>query len=152
MTEADWAAVADIYSAAVAARGATFETSAPLWEAFLHARLPAHMLVAELDGGIAGWATLSPVSGRPCYAGVVEDAVYVAEEARHRGVGRTLLASLVTGARRDGLWTIQAAMFPENAASVALHEAAGFRLVGYRERIAQLDGVWRDTILLELRL
>jgi len=103
------------------------------------------------DGAVAGWAALSPTSSRACYAGVVEHSVYVAERARGRGIGGALMKALLAGADADGLWTIQTSIFPENAASLALHESVGFRVVGRRERIAQLDGVWRDTLLLERR-
>jgi phosphinothricin acetyltransferase len=102
-------------------------------------------------GEIVGWIALAPTSSRGCYAGVVEDSVYVAEEARGRGVGAALLDALIASADGAGLWTIEAGMFSENAATIALHEHAGFRRVGRRERIAQLDGVWRDTLLLERR-
>ena len=98
-----------------------------------------------------GWAALSPTSRRACYAGVVEHSVYVAGSARGRGIGRALMAALLAGADAAGIWTIQTSIFPENTASVALHERVGFRVVGRRERIAQHDGVWRDTILLERR-
>ena len=108
--------------------------------------------VAEVAGEVVGWAALAPVSSRRCYRGVVENSIYVAEAARGRGVGRTLLENLVAGAKADGIWTIQCSLFPENRASVALHERCGFRIVGTRERIAKRDGIWRDTILLEKRL
>ena len=101
---------------------------------------------------MVGWAALSPVSGRACYAGVAEDSVYVASAARGTGVGRLLMDALVAAARAAGVWTIQTSVFPENAASLALHARAGFRIVGRRERLAKLDGVWRDTLFLELRL
>lgn len=108
--------------------------------------------MAVEDGRVVGWVALAPTSPRACYSGVAESSVYVAESARGRGVGRALLEALVVSAGAGGIWTIQTGMFPENAASLALHESLGFRLVGRFERIAQLDGVWRDTILLELRL
>jgi phosphinothricin acetyltransferase len=147
----DWPAVEAIYAAGIATGEATFETAPPSWVEFDTGRLPDHRLVALEDGEVVGWAALSPTSSRACYAGVVEHSVYVAEEARGRGIGRLLMDALVTGADAAGLWTIQTSIFPENAASVALHERVGFRVVGRRERIAQLDGVWRDTLLLERR-
>jgi L-amino acid N-acyltransferase YncA len=101
---------------------------------------------------VVGWAALSPASSRRCYGGVVENSVYVAREARGRGIGRSLLAELIKGARKGGIWTIQTSIFPENRASLALHEGCGFRVVGTRERIAKRDGIWRDTVFLELRL
>ena len=107
--------------------------------------------MADDDGRIVGWVALSPTSARACYRGVAEHSVYVTESARGRGVGRALMDALVTSADAGGIWTIQTSIFPENEASVALHERLGFRVVGRRERIAQLDGVWRDTLLLERR-
>jgi L-amino acid N-acyltransferase YncA len=151
MTPADWPAVEAIYAAGIATGDATFETAPPNWQEFDAGRLANHRLVAVEDGELVGWATLSPTSSRACYAGVVEHSVYVAEAARGRGVGRALMEELIAGADAAGLWTIQTSIFPENAASVALHERVGFRVVGRRERIAQLDGVWRDTLLLERR-
>ena len=118
-----------------------------------HAHLDAHRLVAlEPGGDIVGWAALSPHSRRAAYAGVAEVSVYVADRARGRGVGRALLEALVESARGGGLWTLQAGIFPENEASLALHRSAGFREVGLRERIGRLDGTWRDVVLLERRL
>ena len=107
--------------------------------------------MAELDGTVVGWAAASPVSARECYRGVAETSVYVAETARGRGVGKSLLHRQVTEADAGGLWTLQTSIFPENRASIALHHAAGYRTLAVRPRIAQLDGVWRDTVLLERR-
>jgi L-amino acid N-acyltransferase YncA len=151
MSRDDWSTVEAIYAAGIATGGATFETSPPSWEEFDRDRLREHRLVAVEDGEVVGWAALAPTSARECYAGVVEHSVYVAETARGRGIGRALMDALIAGADAAGLWTIQTSIFPENAASVALHERLGFRVVGRRERIAQLDGVWRDTVLLERR-
>jgi L-amino acid N-acyltransferase YncA len=151
MTPADWPAVEAIYAAGIATGDATFETAPPPWQEFDAGRLANHRLVAVEEGELVGWATLSPTSSRACYAGVVEHSVYVAQAARGRRVGRALMEELIAGADAAGLWTIQTSIFPENAASVALHERVGFRVVGRRERIAQLDGVWRDTLLLERR-
>ncbi len=148
----DWPAIARIYEEGIATRNATFETDVPSWEAWDAAHLPAPRLVAEEGGEVVGWIAVSPVSRRDAYRGVVEHSVYVTESARGKGMGRALLARLVEDAPACGIWTIQTSIFPENAATVALHEAAGFRLVGRRERVARLDGVWRDTLLLELRL
>jgi len=147
----DWPAVKTIYEQGIATRQATFETEAPAWEAWDAAHLPGLRLVAEEGGEVVGWAALSPVSRRACYAGVVEESVYVAEGARGRGIGITLLARLCSDADAAGIWMIQTAIFPENVASLELHRRCGFRVVGTRERIAQLDGVWRDTVLLERR-
>jgi L-amino acid N-acyltransferase YncA len=151
MTPADWPAVEAIYSAGITTGDATFETAPPSWEEFDAGRLPGHRLVAVEDDVVVGWAALSPTSSRECYTGVVEHSVYVAATARGRGVGRALMDALVAKADEAGLWTIQTSVFPENEASLALHERVGFRVVGRRERIAQLDGVWRDTLLLERR-
>jgi phosphinothricin acetyltransferase len=152
MTADDWPEVEAIYAEGIATRNATFETSTPSYEQLDASRLPEHRLVAVAGERVLGWAMLAPTSSRSCYAGVAESSVYVAENARGRGVGRALMEALIAGAAGAGIWTIHAGMFPENAASVALHERLGFRLVGRFERIAQLDGVWRDTVLLELRL
>lgn len=147
----DWLAVERIWAEGIDTRNATFETETPGWDAFDTGRHPEHRLVAVDDGAVIGWAALSPVSRRPCYAGVAENSVYVAAAARGRGTGRSLMEALVAGADAGGIWTIQTSVLPENAASLALHQRVGFRVVGRRERIAQLDGVWRDTLFLERR-
>jgi L-amino acid N-acyltransferase YncA len=148
----DWPAVEAIYAEGIATRNATFETATPTFEEFDASHFADHRLVAVENGSVLGWVVLAPTSARACYAGVAENSVYVASGARGHGVGRALMEAVVASAADGGIWSIQAGMFPENTASVALHERLGFRLVGRFERIAQLDGVWRDTILLELRL
>jgi L-amino acid N-acyltransferase YncA len=148
----DWPAVAAIFAEGIATGLATFETEVPEWEAWNVAHLAAHRFVAELDGAVAGWIAVVPYSRRPVYRGVGEESVYVAARARGLGVGRALLEALVESAGAHGLWTLQAGIFPENEPSLALHRALGFREVGVRERIGQLDGRWRDVVLLELRL
>jgi phosphinothricin acetyltransferase len=148
----DWSAVADIYWDGMRDGLATFETELPSWQAWDEAHLPGHRVVAERFDEVVGWAALAPASTRRCYAGVVENSVYVARHAQGRGVGRMLLETLIDGARAAGIWTIQTSVFPENGASLALHERCGFRVVGTRERIAKRDGIWRDTVFLELRL
>jgi phosphinothricin acetyltransferase len=150
MREQDWPAVATIYEDGIATKQATFETEAPTREEWDADHLAEHRLVA-VDGGVVGWAALSPTSRRPCYAGVVEESVYVAERARGRGVGRALLTELLRRTDAAGIWTVQAGIFPENVASVELHGRCGFRIVGVRERIGQMDGAWRDTVLMERR-
>ena len=152
LTAEDWPAVEAIYAEGIATRSATFETASQSWEVFDASHHQDHRLVAVENGRVVGWVALSPTSSRACYAGVVESSVYVAESMRGRGVGRALMDAVVASAAAGGIWTIHAGMFPENAASLALHQGLGFRLVGRFERIAQLDGVWRDTVLLELRL
>ena len=149
---ADWPAVAAIYGEGIATRLATFETEVPQWKDWDAGHLDAHRLVAELDGEIVGWVALTPYSRREAYGGVADESVYVAERARSRGVGRALLEAAIGSARAGGLWTLQAGIFPENEPSLALHRSLGFREVGVRERIGQLDGAWRNVVLLELRL
>ena len=151
LTEGDWAAVADIYWEGMRGGLATFQTEVPSWEDWDKAHLPGHRIVAELCGEVVGWAALSPASTRRCYAGVAENSVYVASGARGHGIGRALLEELIAGAEAAGIWTIQTSIFPENRASLALHERCGFRVVGARERIGKRDGVWRDTVFLERR-
>jgi L-amino acid N-acyltransferase YncA len=146
----DWARVAEIYWDGMRDGLATFETEVPSWEAWEATH--SLRLVAELDGEVVGFATLSPASSRRCYAGVAENSVYVAREAQGKGIGLALLEALIKGARKAGIWTIQTSIFPENRASLALHERCGFRVVGTRERIGKRDGLWRDTVLLEKRL
>ena len=147
----DWPAVERIYAEGIATGQATFETVPPTWEEFDTGRLPNLRFVAAEDGVVVGWAALSPTSSRDCYAGVAEDSVYVTETERGRGVGRALMERLLAVADWAEIWTVQTSVFPENEASVALHERVGFRVVGRRERIARLDGEWRDTLLLERR-
>ncbi|ROQ52547.1 phosphinothricin acetyltransferase [Rathayibacter sp. PhB152] len=156
MTPEDWAAVETIYREGIATGHATFEAEPPTREAFDAGKLDVGRLVAVDGEQILGWAALSKVSTRPVYRGVVEHSVYIAAAARGRGVGSTLLAALIAAANDADLWTIQSSIFPENTASLALHDRAGFRRVGIRERIAQMTygpeaGRWRDTILIERR-
>ncbi len=149
---AHWPAVRAIYAEGIATGSATFTTEPPTWEAWDTGHLPACRLVAtDEPGQVLGWVALSPVSGRCVYAGVAEVSVYVAAAARGRGVGLALMQALVAASESNGLWTLQAGIFPKNTASLRLHEAVGFRPVGRRERIGQLRGVWHDTLLLERR-
>ena len=159
----DWSEVADIYRQGIETGDATFETEVPAWEEWDRSKEPHSRLVAvaeELNGGdsgsgrerIVGFAALSPVSGRCCYAGVAEVMVYVGAPWRGRGLGRKLLSSLIESGERNGIWTMLAGIFPENAASVRIHDALGFRLIGSHRRIGRMaDGRWRDTLLLERR-
>jgi L-amino acid N-acyltransferase YncA len=151
LTRAAWPQVRRIYEEGIATGNATFDTAAPEWAAWDRGHLPGHRLVATLGGRVVGWAALSPVSERCCYAGVAEVSVYVTGAAAGRGVGRALLDELVRRAEAAGIWTVQAGVFPENTASLALHRRCGFRTVGVRERLGQLDGRWRDVVLLERR-
>jgi L-amino acid N-acyltransferase YncA len=152
MTAAHADQVLAIYQAGIDEGNATFEAAAPTWAHFDAARLAEHRFVAvEPDGRVLGWVAVSPVTDRCVYAGVVEHSVYVASTARGRGVGRALLDTLITSTEAAGVWTIQAGIFPENGASMALHRATGFREVGRRERLGRHRGVWRDVVLIERR-
>ncbi|HET6657983.1 MAG TPA: GNAT family N-acetyltransferase [Gaiellaceae bacterium] len=146
-----WPGVARVYGEGIAGRNATFETEVPSWEAWDATHLPGHRFVALLDAEVVGWAAVSAVSGRCVYRGVVENSVYVAERARGQGVGRRLLEALIDSTEADGIWTIQAGMFPENEGSIRLHESLGFEVVGVHKRLGRLDGKWRDVLLLERR-
>ena len=147
----EWPAVRAIYLEGIATGDATFETEAPDWERWDQNHLPSPRLVAKEGDRFLGWAALSPVSGRCVYGGVAEVSVYVTAAARGQRVCKALLAELVARSEAAGMWTLQAGIFPENKASVALHERCGFRHVGRRERLGQLAGVWRDVILMERR-
>jgi L-amino acid N-acyltransferase YncA len=147
----DWEQVRAIYLEGIATGNATFETAAPSWDAWDAGHLKFARLVARNSDEIVGWAALSRVSDRCVYGGVAEVSVYVSQSRRGTGAGRRLLEALIDEAERNGIWTLQAGMFPENEGSVALHQRCGFREVGRRERIGKLNGVWRDTILLERR-
>ncbi|HEV8069292.1 MAG TPA: GNAT family N-acetyltransferase [Planctomycetaceae bacterium] len=151
MAPADWERVRAIYEQGIASGQATFELEAPTWERWDAAHLPFARLVARFEGRVIGWAALSPVSGRCCYAGVAEVSVYVETDRRSQGVGRQLLLATIAESERCGIWTLQGGAFEENEASLRLQRACGFRVVGKRERIGQLHGVWRDTILTERR-
>ena len=151
MTADDADAVLAIYRHGIDEGNATFETAAPQWAEFDRARLAEHRFVALHDGTLAGWVAVSAVSDRCVYTGVVEHSVYVHPEARGLGVGRALLDALVASTEAAGIWTIQSGVFAENAASMALHRGAGFRVVGTRERLGQHHGRWRDVVLLERR-
>ncbi|BCW71382.1 GNAT family N-acetyltransferase [Arthrobacter sp. NicSoilB8] len=157
MRDDDWPAVQQIYREGIDTGQATFEAEPPVWEYFDTSRLPGHRLVAESERGqVLGWAAVSAVSSRPAYAGVVEHSIYVSGQARGLGVGTSLLKALTASTERAGIWTIQASVFPENQASLRLHLAHGFRVVGRRERISRMPhgpqpGQWRDTVLLERR-
>jgi phosphinothricin acetyltransferase len=146
-----WESVERIYLQGIATGNATFETSSPTWEDWDRGHL-AHLRLVALDGDeVVGWTALSRVSDRCVYGGVAEESVYVAEGARGRGVGRLLLDELISRSEAAGIWTIQTGIFPENEASLRLHELVGFRVLGVREKLGKLDGVWRDVVFLERR-
>jgi L-amino acid N-acyltransferase YncA len=147
----DWSAVRAIYLEGIATGNATFETAAPEWADWDAKHRSDCRLVARVDSEVIGWTALSPVSSRCVYAGVTEESIYIAVSARGRGVGKALLSAVVDESEKAGIWTIQTGIFPENVASIALHKACGFREVGYRERIGQMNGVWRNVVFLERR-
>jgi phosphinothricin acetyltransferase len=152
LTADDWEAVRSIYEAGIATGNATFETAAPDWDGWDATHLPDHRLVAVDDDDIVlGWAALAPVSDRCTYRGVAENSIYVSDRVRGRGVGRVLLEALIIEAESAGIWTLQTGIFPENTASIRLHTSCGFRIVGTRERLGQLNAQWRDVLLLERR-
>lgn len=157
MSAADWPAVEEIYRHGIEDGEATFETRTPTWEAFDAGKLTDPRLVAvDQSGRVLGWAAASPVSTRAAYRGVIEHSVYVHRDARGQGLGRRLLDAFVTASDQAGFWTIQSSIFPENAASLRVHQASGFRVIGTRERIARSAlgahaGQWRDTVLIERR-
>ncbi|MBM0234136.1 N-acetyltransferase [Micromonospora sp. STR1_7] len=152
MSARDADRVLAIYQAGLDSGEASFEVTAPTWAAFDATRLTAHRFVAvDGHGTILGWVAVTPTSNRPVYAGVVEHSVYVDPVARGRGVGRLLLDTLITSTEAAGIWTIQSGVFPENTASLALHQRAGFRVIGVRERVGRHHDRWRDVVLLERR-
>ena len=146
-----WPQVKAIYENGIATGHATFQTSAPEWEEWNSAHVKSCRLVAIENDKILGWAALTAVSGRCVYAGVAEVSVYVDEKVRGKGIGSALLYELIRESEEDNFWTIQAGIFPENMASIKIHQSAGFRIIGTREKIGQMNGIWRDTILLERR-
>ena len=149
--EEHWPAIAKIYAEGIATANATFETEVPEWTAWDRAHLPEHRLVATKGESVIGWAAVTSVSDRCVYGGVVEDSVYVSSIARGQGIGTALLGQLISSTEAAGIWTIQAGMFPENDASIRLHEQAGFELVGRRRKLGKLHGEWRDVLLMERR-
>lgn len=151
MKDSDWQAVRSIYEEGIATGNATMVTGALGWEEWSTSHLRSCRLAARSEGEVIGWAALSPVLSECAYSGVAGVSVYVAASARGQGVGKALLRALVEESESAGLWTLQARIFPENVASVALHESCGFRTVGVRQRIGKLNDVWRDVILMERR-
>lgn len=151
MLESDWPEVSEIYLSGISTGIATFETAVPTWAVWDAGHLRFARLVAESNGQVAGWAALSPVSGRCVYGGVAEVSIYISPLFRSRGLGRNLMTELTTQSEENGIWTLQAGIFTENVASVKLHESMGFRIVGYREKIGKLGQEWKDNYLLERR-
>jgi L-amino acid N-acyltransferase YncA len=151
MRESDWPIIQSIYEAGIATGNATFETQSPAWVGWDANHRRELRFAAVLDERVVGWTAAANVSDRCCYAGVIEDSVYVDPTYQGLGIGTLLLARLIDAATAVGVWTIQAGIFPENAASIALHTSSGFRVVGRREYLGQLNGVWRDVLLLERR-
>lgn len=147
----DWQDIKSVYEKGIATGNATFQTSAPSWEEWDSSHLAVCRIVAEEEEKVVGWAALTPVSSRCVYAGVAEVSVYVDPEFSGRGIGLALLANLVGLSEDEGIWTLQAGIFPENLGSLRIHEKAGFRTLGVREKIGKQNGIWRDTVLLERR-
>ncbi len=146
-----WKKVSDIYTMGIATGNATFQPDVPAWEEWDRAHVENNRLVAVEDNKVLGWAALTAVSGRCVYAGVAETSVYVDDSASGKGIGKKLLMALINESERDNFWTLQAGIFPENIASVKIHQDCGFRIIGKREKIGKMKGVWRDTLLLERR-
>ena len=151
LTPEHWPTVRSIYVEGIATGDATFQQTAPEWKEWDEAHLQLCRMVAKEGDEVIGWAALTPVSRRPVYAGVAEMSIYVAEKARSRGIGTYLITRLIADSEAAGIWTLQAGIFPENEASMRLHIAAGFRVVGTRVRLGILNGRWRDVTLLERR-
>lgn len=147
----DWKSVGAIYKQGIETGNATFQKEVPEWTEWDNAHIKKCRIVAEADGEVAGWAALTPVSGRCVYAGVAEVSVYVSDRFKGKKVGIRLLDALISESEKEGFWTLQAGIFPENPASLKIHKNLGFREVGYREKIGKMDGIWRDTVLLERR-
>ncbi|HEX3351684.1 MAG TPA: GNAT family N-acetyltransferase [Terriglobales bacterium] len=151
LTVTHWEAVRSIYLEGIATGNATFQQTAPDWDEWNAGHLPTCRLIARWEPAVIGWAALSPVSRRPVYRGVAEVSIYVAKSARGCGVGSKLISQLIADSETAGIWTLQAGIFPENAASIELHARAGFRVVGTRSRIGCMNGRWRDVVLMERR-
>ena len=145
------AAVLEIYQHGIDSGMATFETEVPGWDQFDHKYLPHSRIVGLMDEQLVGWAALAPVSGRDCYSGVAEISLYIHQVHQRQGIGRLLLEDLIRESEQHGIWSLLSVIHQENRASIHLHEQCGFRFVGYRERIAMLDGVWRTTVMMERR-
>jgi Sortase and related acyltransferases len=151
ITAEAWPEVAKIYTQGIATRNATFQQKAPEWEEWDAAHRPDCRLMAVLEDKVVGWAALSKVSGRCVYSGVAEVSIYIDEQFRGQGIGNVLMEALIDESEKNGIWTLQAGIFPENKASIRLHESQGFRVIGIREKLGQMDGNWRNVAMLERR-
>ena len=151
MQSSDWNAVAKIYAEGIATGYATFEKNIPTYESWNNTHLPMCRLVAVKNNNVMGWAALSPVSSRCVYGGVAEVSIYVSEKYKGHGVGSMLINKLISQSEDKGFWTLQSGIFPENESSIALHKKAGFRYIGRREKVGQLNGIWKDNLLFERR-
>lgn len=151
MNDSDWPLVAKVYRQGIETKNSTFETEVPSWESWDKSHLKLCRIVAVSEGSLAGWVALNGISARKVYSGVAEVSIYISEKFKRQGLGTMLLDKIITDSEKEGFWTLQAVMFPENIASLRLHKKMGFRVIGYREHIAKMDGKWRDVILLERR-
>ncbi len=151
MENDDWSSVKSIFNEGIATGNATFITECPSWEEWDRNHLKNCRLVVKSNNKVIGWAALSPFSGVCAYTGVAEVSIYLTSSARGKGIGKSLLKSVIKESEKNGIWTLQAKIFPENIASISLHKACGFKEVGIRERIGQLNGKWRDVVLMERR-
>ncbi len=151
LTEQSWIDVARIYESAIATKNVTFHTCAPSWDEWDKSHRQDCRLIAKIDNKIVGWSALSYVSSRSVYSGVAEVSVYVDSDFRGKGVGDKLMSSLISDSEKQGIWTLQAAIFPENIGSIKLHLKHGFRIIGIKERIGKMDNEWRDLTMVERR-
>jgi L-amino acid N-acyltransferase YncA len=151
MIKTDWSQVAEIYKQGIDTSNATFETQVPSWEEWDSSHIKSCRIVAQIENNIIGWAALVPISTRKVYSGVGEVSIYISNKYQGLKIGSTLLNQLIEDSERNGFWTLQAVIFPQNKSSIKLHQNHGFRIVGYREKIGQMNGMWRDTLLLERR-
>lgn len=151
MKKDDWISVAEIYRQGIESGNATFQRDIPTWDEWNQGHINTCRIVVSIDNEIAGWAALTPVSGRCVYAGIAEVSVYVSNQFKGQKIGTRLLERLISESEKEGYWTLQASIFPENKASLKIHYNLGFRNVGFREKIGKMNDIWRDTILLERR-
>ncbi|MHC1704445.1 MAG: N-acetyltransferase family protein [Tenuifilaceae bacterium] len=151
MIHSDSSRVLDIYKMGIETRNATFETIIPVWNIWNSKHLKHSRFVFEKNGNVLGWVALSQVSARNVYRGIAEVSIYIDLDHFNKGIGTLLMEEAIKSSENNGIWTLQSSVFPENEATLKLHKKFGFRIVGKREKIASLDGIWRDTIILERR-